>query len=84
MTAVLRSTGLVVLADVHYPGWPLTVDGQPAEILRTNRAMRGVIDPGGGGGRIQGAPTYIRIKVTATWPRKQTSTSQPGRRGRSW
>jgi hypothetical protein len=41
-TAVLRSPGLVVIADLFYPGWKLTVDGRPAEILRTNRAMRGV------------------------------------------
>ena len=42
LTAVLRSPGLVVISDVYYPGWNLTVDGRPAEILRTNRAMRGV------------------------------------------
>ena len=47
MTAVLRSPGLVVLADVYYPGWTLTVDGRPAEILRTNRAMRGATLPEG-------------------------------------
>jgi hypothetical protein len=47
LTAVLRSPGLVVLADVYYPGWTLTVDGRPAEILRTNRAMRGVAVPAG-------------------------------------
>jgi hypothetical protein len=46
-TAVLRSPGLVVIADVYYPGWNLTVDGLPAEILRTNRAMRGVTLPAG-------------------------------------
>lgn len=42
MTAVLNSPGLVVVADLFYPGWRLTVDGRPAEVLRTNRAMRGV------------------------------------------
>jgi uncharacterized membrane protein YfhO len=42
LRAVLRSPGLVVLAEVFYPGWDLTVDGRPAEVLRTNRAMRGV------------------------------------------
>lgn len=47
MTAVLRSPGLVVISDMHYPGWNLTVDGRPAEILRTNRAMRGVALPSG-------------------------------------
>ena len=47
LTAVLRSAGLVVVSDMFYPGWNLTVDGQPAEILRTNRAMRGVALPAG-------------------------------------
>jgi hypothetical protein len=28
---------------VYYPGWRVTVDGHPGEILRTNRAMRGVV-----------------------------------------
>jgi hypothetical protein len=42
LTAILRSPGLVVISDQYYPGWNLTVDGHPGEILRTNRAMRGV------------------------------------------
>jgi hypothetical protein len=45
--ATVRSAGLLVLADVYYPGWTVTVDGRPAEILRTNRAMRGVLVPAG-------------------------------------
>ena len=40
--ATLRSAGLLVLADVNYPGWKLYVDGKPTEILTTNRLMRGV------------------------------------------
>jgi len=45
--AVLRRPGLVVLCDQYYPGWRLEVEtaGQgkrPADILRTNRVMRGV------------------------------------------
>jgi hypothetical protein len=47
MTAVLNSPGLVIVGDVFYPGWTLTVDGRPAEILRANRAMRGVALPTG-------------------------------------
>jgi hypothetical protein len=41
LTAVLNRPGLVVLADVYYPGWRLTIDGVPSTILRANRLMRG-------------------------------------------
>jgi hypothetical protein len=47
LTAVLKSPGLVVLADRFDPGWRVTIDGRPGEILRTNRAMRGVALPAG-------------------------------------
>jgi hypothetical protein len=38
----MERAGILVLADVDYPGWVLTVDGAPAPILRANRLMRGV------------------------------------------
>jgi len=31
----------VILADVHYPGWKLAIDGKPAPIYRVNGLMRG-------------------------------------------
>jgi len=37
----LDSPGLVILADVHYPGWKLAIDGKPAPIYRVNGLMRG-------------------------------------------
>ncbi len=37
----LDSPGLVVLADVDYPGWELAIDGKPAPIYRVNGVMRG-------------------------------------------
>jgi hypothetical protein len=37
----LQDPGVVILADVYYPGWTLTMDGREAEILRVNRMMRG-------------------------------------------
>jgi hypothetical protein len=47
LTAHLGEPGLVVLADVFYPGWRLTVDGKATEILRVNRMMRGAaVDAG--------------------------------------
>jgi hypothetical protein len=39
--ANLEHPGLVILADIYYPGWYLTIDGEPATIYRTNRMMRG-------------------------------------------
>ena len=41
LDANLERPGLVILADTFYPGWTLTIDGQPAPILRANRMMRG-------------------------------------------
>lgn len=41
LEATLDRPGFVVLADVLYPGWTLTLDGQPAPILKANRVMRG-------------------------------------------
>ena len=45
----VSSTGnaLVVVADAWHPGWVATLDGQPAPILRTNYAFRGVAVPAG-------------------------------------
>jgi hypothetical protein len=42
IAATLNTPGMLVLADVYYPGWHAEVDGEPAEILRVNRMMRGV------------------------------------------
>ncbi len=41
LDARLERPGMVILADVHYPGWRLTIDGKQAPIHRANRMMRG-------------------------------------------
>ena len=41
LDVTLETPGLVVLADVYYPGWELTIDGKPAPIYRVNRLMKG-------------------------------------------
>jgi uncharacterized membrane protein YfhO len=47
LAAALERPGLVILADTDYPGWRLTIDGQPAPIFRANRVMRGAAVPAG-------------------------------------
>ena len=37
----LKEAGLVILADLYYPGWRLRIDGVDAPIYRANRLMRG-------------------------------------------
>jgi hypothetical protein len=41
LEVTLDSPGLVVLADIHYPGWELAIDAISAPIYRVNGAMRG-------------------------------------------
>jgi len=49
---VLRVTapegGLLVMRDTYFPGWSVTVDGQPAELLRADVLFRAVSLPVGG------------------------------------
>jgi hypothetical protein len=39
--------GILVLADVNYPGWQVSVDGQSEQLLQVNHALRGVYLPAG-------------------------------------
>lgn len=41
--ATARQPGLLILGDLYHPGWKAFVDGQPAELLRANHVMRGVL-----------------------------------------
>ncbi len=43
----LSSPAVVVLADSYDADWQVTIDGQPARLLRANAAFRGVIVPAG-------------------------------------
>jgi hypothetical protein len=46
-TATTDAPGVVVFSEIYADGWTVTVDGQPAELLRTNHALRGVAVPAG-------------------------------------
>jgi hypothetical protein len=43
----ISAPGLLVLSDAHYPGWRVAVDGERAQLLRVNYALRGVYVPTG-------------------------------------
>lgn len=38
---------LLLVSELHYPGWRATVDGEPVELLRANIALRAVLVPPG-------------------------------------
>lgn len=42
-----KDTGYLVLADVYYPAWRATIDSNPAEIIPTDYAFRGLVVPAG-------------------------------------
>lgn len=41
------SPGLLVLSEIHDPGWKAELDGQPVPIYRVDLALRGVVVPPG-------------------------------------
>ncbi|WP_456106681.1 YfhO family protein [Prevotella sp.] len=42
-----KKGGVVVFAEIYYPGWTATIDGQPAELGRVNYILRAVsVKPG--------------------------------------
>jgi len=45
--AEIATPGILVLSDVYYPGWEVTVDGVRVPLLRVNYVLRGVyLSPG--------------------------------------
>jgi Bacterial membrane protein YfhO len=42
-----KTPAFLVTSDTHYPGWEVTIDGNPARLFLTNYALRGVAVPAG-------------------------------------
>lgn len=52
----------LVLSDLFYPGWKATIDGQPAEVIRTNYVLRGLyVTPGKHSIEFRYEPIYLYI-----------------------
>ena len=43
----VERAGLLFVSEIWHPSWLAFIDGEPAEVLRTNVAFRGVVVPGG-------------------------------------
>ena len=42
-----EAPGVLLLSEVWYPGWRATINGEPADVLRVDGALRGVAIPAG-------------------------------------
>ena len=49
LTAAVETSGdqLLVFSQIFYPGWQVSIDGQPAELLQVNVVQTGVVAPAG-------------------------------------
>ena len=87
LDASLEKPGLVVLSEVFYPGWNLTIDGSPAPIYRANRMMRAAaVKPGNHhlvytykprsfqvGSLVTGAALFVFLALAAYFSRRPIS-----------
>jgi O-antigen/teichoic acid export membrane protein len=66
-TPALAGPGLLVLADVYFPGWTATVDGVDAPVLRANGLLRAVeLGPGEHTVTFAYRPLSVRIGALLT------------------
>ena len=58
----VSATGLLVLSEMHYPGWTATVNGKPAHIYKVNSVLRGVlVSPGPNRVVMRYEPASVRV-----------------------
>ena len=59
--------GFLVLSEAHYPGWRVSIDGEPARLVRTDLALQGVaILAGEHVVEFRLAPTSLRLGAGLT------------------
>jgi hypothetical protein len=62
LDAEVSATGLLILSEIHYPGWIATINGRPARIHKVNTILRGlVLSPGRNHIVMEYHPASIRI-----------------------
>jgi len=69
ITVLARTSrpGYLVLADQHYPGWQVSVNGKPAELLRVDYLLKGVeLGAGTHAVRFEFRPASFRIGLAIT------------------
>lgn len=47
LNVTMESDGLLVLSEMHYPGWRASLNGEATQIHRVNGGLRGIVVPGG-------------------------------------
>jgi hypothetical protein len=90
LTPDLPAPAVVVLAESYDPDWRVTVDGQPARLLRVNAIFRGVALPAGRHvvefsyrprlviyGALLSAVALAGAAVLALWPRRPGGRAAP-------
>ena len=59
--------GLLITSELFYPGWEVTVDGQPAPALQVDLALRAVVlTPGRHRVEWRYSPTWLGTAIAAT------------------
>jgi uncharacterized membrane protein YfhO len=62
------SPGILVLSEIHYPGWRATVDGSSREVLRVDWNLRGVrVEPGESHVTLEFRPRTFRAGAFVTF-----------------
>lgn len=68
LTATTPMAQVLVLSDAYYPGWTVTVDGEPAPLYRANLVYRAVVVPPGTHRlRFEYEPASVRVGAGITF-----------------